>query len=238
MLSPEPALVEARGITRRYGAVLALQQIDLTLHAGEVLLVLGPNGAGKSTLLRTLAGLLRPQAGVVTVAGRALTRDDPDARRPIGLLSHESLLYDELTLLENLLFVARLYGLPDARAHAEAALASQGLLDRKDARPRNLSRGMLQRAAIARALLHQPRLLLLDEPFTGLDAAAADRLRGSLAVLRPAERGMVIVTHQAGEAWDLATRVGVLVAGRWALEAPRPDDATRFHLAYQELARG
>ncbi len=238
MPSPEPALIEARGITRRYGAVRALQGIDLTLHAGEVLLVLGPNGAGKSTLLRTLAGLLRPQAGFVTVAGRPLTRDDPDARRPIGLLSHESLLYDELTLLENLLFVARLYDLPDPRARAEAALAAQGLLDRKDARPRSLSRGLLQRAAIARALLHQPRLLLLDEPFTGLDAAAADRLRASLAAERTAERAMVIVTHQASEAWDLATRVGVLVAGRWVLESPRPDDPTRFHLAYQELARG
>jgi len=238
MLSPEPPLVEARGLTRNYGAVRALRGVDLTLNAGEVLLVLGPNGAGKSTLLRSLAGLLRPQAGVVTVAGRVLSRDDPSARRPIGLLSHESLLYDELTLLENLVFVARLYDLPDARVRAESALAAQGLLDRKAERPRSLSRGMLQRAAIARALLHDPRLLLLDEPFTGLDAVAADRLRSLLAALRTPDRAMVIVTHQASEAWDLATRVGVLVAGRWALEAPRPDDRAGFHLAYQELARG
>jgi heme ABC exporter ATP-binding subunit CcmA len=238
MLSPEPPLVEARGLTRSYGAVRALRGVDLTLRAGEVLLVLGPNGAGKSTLLRSLAGLLRPQAGTVTVAGRVLSREEPSARRPIGLLSHESLLYDELSLLENLMFVARLYDLPDARARSEAALAAQGLLDRKGERPRSLSRGMLQRAAIARALLHDPRLLLLDEPFTGLDAVAADRLRSLLAAHRTADRAMVIVTHHASEAWDLATRVGVLVAGGWALEAPRPDDQARFHLAYQELARG
>jgi heme ABC exporter ATP-binding subunit CcmA len=238
MLSPEPPLVEARGLTRSYGAVRALRGVDLTLRAGEVLLVLGPNGAGKSTLLRSLAGLLRPQAGSVTVAGRLLSREDPSARRPIGLLSHESLLYDELSLLENLMFVARLYDLPDARARSEAALAAQGLLERKAERPRSLSRGMLQRAAIARALLHDPRLLLLDEPFTGLDAVAADRLRSLLATHRTADRAMVIVTHHASEAWDLATRVGVLVAGGWVLEAPRPDDQARFHLAYQELARG
>jgi heme ABC exporter ATP-binding subunit CcmA len=238
MSSPEPPLVEARGITRSYGPVRALRGVDLTLMAGDVLLVLGPNGAGKSTLLRSLAGLLRPQSGSVTVAGRALSRDEPDARRPIGLLSHQSLLYDELTLLENLMLAARLYDLSDARRRAEQALVAQGLGDRIHDRPRSLSRGMLQRAAIARALLHDPRVLLLDEPFTGLDAVAGDRLRALLDSHRTADRAMVIVTHHAGEAWDLATRVGVLVGGRWALEAPRPPDLVRFHLTYQELARG
>jgi heme exporter protein A len=212
--------------------------VDLTLAPGDVLLVLGPNGAGKSTLLRTLAGLLRPQSGTVRVAGRALSADDPDARRPIGLLSHQSLLYDELTLAENLLLTARLYDLPDARRRVEAALDAQGLLTRKDDRPRNLSRGMQQRAAIARALLHDPQLLLLDEPFTGLDAVAGDRLRELLDTHRSPTRAMVIVTHHAGEAWDLATRVGVLVGGRWAYEAPRPAELAPFHLTYQELARG
>jgi heme exporter protein A len=231
-------LVEARGLTRNYGAVRALRGVDLTLQAGEVMLVLGPNGAGKSTLLRSLAGLLRPQAGTVRVAGRPLTGDDPDARRPIGLLSHQSLLYDELTLLENLLFTARLYDVPDPRARAEAALANQGLLDRKDERPRNLSRGMQQRAAIARALLHDPTVLLLDEPFTGLDAVAGDRLRALLRQHRTSERAMVIVTHHASEAWELATRVGILVGGRWALDGPRPADLSAFDRSYQELARG
>ena len=238
MMSADAPLVEARGLTRSYGAVRALRGIDLTLAAGDVLLVLGPNGAGKTTLLRTLAGLLRPQAGSVTVLGRALSGDDPDARRPIGLLSHQSMLYDELTLQENLLFAARLYNLSEPMRRVEAALEAQGLLQRKDDRPRNLSRGLQQRAAIARALLHDPRLLLLDEPFTGLDAVAGDRLRELLNRLRSPQRAIVIVTHHAGEAWDLTTRVGVLVGGRWAYHAARPQELAPFHLTYQELARG
>lgn len=231
-------LVEARGLARRYGPVHALRGVDLDLHPGDVLLLLGPNGAGKSTLLRSLAGLLRPQAGSVVVVGRRLSGDDPDARRPIGLLSHQSLLYDELTLLENLVLAGRLYDLPDPRARAETVLARQALLERKDDRPRQLSRGMQQRAAIARALMHDPTLLLLDEPFTGLDAVAGDRLRALLGELRTAERAMVIVTHHASEAWDLATRVGVLVGGRWGFLGARPADLAAFHLTYQEVARG
>jgi heme ABC exporter ATP-binding subunit CcmA len=223
---------------RRYGPVHALRGVDLDVAPGDVLLLLGPNGAGKTTLLRTLAGLLRPQAGTVTVAGRTLSNDDPDARRPIGLLSHQSLLYDELTLLENLVLAGRLYDIPDPRGRAEELLARQALLERRDTRPRQLSRGMQQRAAIARALVHDPRLLLLDEPFTGLDAVAGDRLRQLLREHCTAERAMVIVTHHASEAWDLATRIGVLVGGRWAFLDQRPSDLALFHHTYQELARG
>ena len=238
MPSADAALVAAVGLRRRYGAVRALDGVDLALAAGEVLLVLGPNGAGKSTLLRTLAGLLRPTAGTVTVGGRLLAPDAHDARRAIGLLSHQSLLYDELTLLENLVFTARLYQLPDAESCATAALAAQGLSDRAHDRPRSLSRGMQQRAAIARALLHDPALLLLDEPFTGLDAVAGDRLRLLLATHAVGQRAMVIVTHHASEAWELATRVGVLVRGRWAFEGPRPASLDAFQRQYNEVARG
>ncbi len=238
MPSAETPLVEARGLTRRYGPVRALAGVDLVLQRGEVLLVLGPNGAGKSTLLRTLAGLLLPTAGTVKIAGRPLTRDEPDARRPIGLLSHQSLLYDELTLQENLLLTATLYDLPDPRGRVLEVLAAQGLEQRANDKPRSLSRGMQQRAAIARALLHDPSLLLLDEPFTGLDALAADRLRDLLIAERTASRAMVIVTHHAAEAWELATRVGVLRNGQWVLEQQRPDNLDQFQQAYQGLARG
>lgn len=238
MPSAEPPLVEVRGLTRRYGPVRALAGVDLVLNRGEILLVLGPNGAGKSTLLRTIAGLLLPTAGSVAIDGRPLKRDDPDARRPIGLLSHQSLLYDELTLLENLLLAATLYDLPDSRTRAFAALAAQGLEQRAHDKPRSLSRGMQQRAAIARALLHDPALLLLDEPFTGLDAVASDRLRDLLLAERSASRAMVIVTHHAAEAWELTTRVGVLRNGQWVFESPRPDDLGQFERTYQGLARG
>jgi ABC-type multidrug transport system ATPase subunit len=232
-----PVVIEARGLTRAWGAVRALRGVDLVLHEAEALLLLGPNGAGKTTLLRCLAGLIRPNAGTVRVLGRVLDPHDPDSRRPIGLLSHQSLLYDDLTVLENLVLAADLYGLPRAREAAERALEAQGLLDRRHDRPRNLSRGLLQRAAIARALIHDPALLLLDEPFTGLDAVAADRLREQLAAQHRAGRTLVIVTHQAAEAWDLATRVGVLVRGAWSHEGARVGDLAQFHRRYQELAR-
>lgn len=231
-------MVEARGLTRRYGAVRALDGVDLTLGRGDVFLLLGPNGAGKSTLLRALAGLLRPTKGTVAIAGRELRRDDPNARRAIGLLSHQSLLYDELTLRENLELTATLYDLPDPRGRALAALAEQGLGDRAASRPRHLSRGLLQRAALARALLHRPSLLLLDEPFTGLDTPACQRLDSQLRVLAAAGTTLVIVTHHASEAWELATRVGVLRHGRWAYDAARVGDLHGFQREYQELVRG
>lgn len=201
-------------------------------------MVLGPNGAGKSTLLRLLAGLMRPTTGEVRVLGRSLMSSDPDARRPIGLLSHQSYLYDDLTLLENLVFVGRLYRVARPKERAIAVLDSLGLSERVNDLPRNLSRGMLQRAAIARALLHEPSVLLLDEPFTGLDAASGEQLRGLLRTQCLGGRAVVIVTHHPSEAWDLATRVGVLMRGVWASQMMRPDDLDGFLLHYQELARG
>lgn len=220
-------LLDARGLVRAYGRTTVLRGIDLTLSAGETLAVVGPNGAGKTTLLRCLAGLLRPAAGTVRVQGRLVQADDPESRRPIGLVSHHSLLYDDLTLRENLAFHARLHGLDAPDDQAMAGLRSVALDAKADALPRSVSRGMLQRAAIARALLHRPLLVLLDEPFTGLDAEAAERLRALLAAQVPAGAGMVVVTHQPAEVWPLATRVAGLADGRWTLQETKqgtPDE--------------
>jgi heme exporter protein A len=238
MRSAEAPLIEARGLSRRYGAVRALDGVDLVLHRADVFLLLGPNGAGKSTLLRALAGLLRPSRGTIRIAGRELRRDDPDARRAVGLLSHQSMLYGEVTLRENLELTATLYDLRDPRRQALAALAEQGLEDRVDSRPRQLSRGLLQRAALARALLHQPSLLLLDEPFTGLDTPASQRLDAQLRRLTATGTTLVIVTHHAAEAWEMATRVGVLRHGRWVYDAERAGELHTFQREYQELVRG
>jgi len=232
-----PPRLEARGLERRFGAARAVRGLDLSLAAGELLLILGPNGAGKTTLLRMLAGLARPTAGQVAVDGRPLL-GDPAARRAIGLISHQTLLYDDLTARENLRFAAGLYGLAGADAVARAALERVGLAHRGEEPLRRLSRGMVQRVAIARALLHDPSVLLLDEPFTGLDTPSADRVREVLRAQRAAGAAIVLVTHNPAEAWDLASQVGVMVQGRWALREPRPAQLEPFLEQFLEVARG
>ena len=234
----EPPLLSARGLVRAFGALQVLRGVDLDVRAGEMLAVAGPNGAGKTTLLRLLAGLMRPSAGEVRIRGQRPTRDDPGPRRAIGLLSHHTFLYDDLTPAENLHFTARLYGLADPAGATRTALEEVGLTARADTPVRHLSRGLLQRAAIARALLHQPDILLLDEPFTGLDAPSADRFRALLASQLARGRALVLVSHHLAEAWDLATHVAVLSGGRWALEGSRPSDLAAFHARYAELVHG
>lgn len=221
---------------RRFGAIPVLRGVSLSARAGECHLVVGPNGAGKSTLLRLLAGLARPTSGVVLVGGVPLA-SEPTARRHIGLLSHQSHLYGDLTAVENLAFAARLYGARDAVVMARARLETVGLADRGDEPIRRLSRGMVQRVAIARALLHGPRLLLLDEPFTGLDLASGDRvaalLRGELG------NGMTVVlaSHDVQESWALATHTHLLARGAWVSSGPR-EDLDGFLKRYREVVRG
>jgi heme exporter protein A len=226
------SLLHVRGLQRTFGRARILNGIDLTLQAGEVLVVAGPNGAGKTTLLRILAGLSRPSAGEIRLLGQPLT---PPARRAIGLLSHQSLLYDDLTLRENLTFTARLYLLHQPHVVAAEALEAAGLTDRADELPRKLSRGLLQRAAIARAMLHRPRLLLLDEPFTALDATASERLRVDLQSRVTDGTALVIVTHNLEDAWQLATRVAVMIQGRWAAQETREGPLAAFLARYRRL---
>lgn len=235
MPSSDGLLLEVRGLKRSYGRVRVLDGLDLTLAPGEALAVVGPNGAGKTTLLRLLAGLMRPTAGEIRVLGRRLERGAGETRRAIGLVSHQSLLYDDLTLLENLTFAARLYGLSHPGDTALAMLTAAGLAERAGESPRRLSRGLGQRAAIARAMLHGPRLLLLDEPFTALDAASAERLRDGLRRRLAEGLGLVIVTHHLAEVWELATRVAVLVGGRWATDEPRAGTLDAFLPRYHGL---
>jgi len=223
------ALLEARGLRRSFGG------LDLAVRPGEAVVVAGPNGAGKTTLLRILAGLMRPEAGEVRVLGHPVRGESSAGRRGIGFVSHQSLLYDDLTLTQNLTFAARLYRLARPGEAARAALEVAGLASRADESPRRLSRGMTQRAAIARALIHGPRVLLLDEPFTALDAESAERLRSDLAAGLAAGLGMVIVTHRLGEVWGVATRIAVLAEGVWACDEPRPGALEAFLPRYQGL---
>jgi ABC-type multidrug transport system ATPase subunit len=200
------------------------------------LAIIGPNGAGKTTLLRLIAGLLRPDAGEIRILGQPLRVGAHTVRSAVGFVSHQTLLYDDLTLVENLAFTARLYGLDRPVETAVAALDAAGLADRRSERPRGLSRGLQQRAAVARALLHAPRLILMDEPFTALDATAAQRLRDDLRSRLSRDAGLVLVTHQLADAWELASRVAVLIQGRWVADEPRSGSVDSFLLRYRGWA--
>lgn len=208
------------------------------VHAGEAILLAGPNGAGKTTLLRCLAGLARPTRGSVRLRGREVRPGDAASRRHIGMVAHQTWLHDDLTLRENFSFAARLYDLPEPKRAAMAALERAGLLARAGDLPPALSRGMQQRAAIARALLHRPDILLLDEPFSGLDAAACAGLRTTLAEIIAAGGAAIVVSHQPEEVWEVATRVVALRAGRLALDAPRAGSANAFMGELSELTVG
>lgn len=227
---PAP-LVELRGVWKAYGPAAALRDVWLRAEAGRVLAVLGPNGAGKSTLLRVAAGITRPSAGEVLVAGLALD-GAPASRRAIGFAGHLSMLYGHLSAEENLRFYARLYGVPGHTV--EAALERWGLARHRGRPARALSRGLVQRLSLARALLHAPRVVILDEPFTGLDAEASRALRDELPAWRGQERAVIMATHAWAEARDLADEAAVLVGGRLVLaEAARGLDAQRLAALYQ-----
>jgi len=232
-----PALAVA-DLARAFGHVRALRGISFALGAGDVLAVFGPNGAGKTTLLKILAGLLRPDRGTVRIHDQPLVRGDAVQRRRLGLISHASLCYDGLTAAENLGFYARLYDLPDPDGVARAALAGVGLEARADTITWTMSRGMLQRLAIARALLHDPEIVLLDEPFTGLDQRAAGALKDQLVRLRAERRTVVLVTHNLEEGLELATHVAIQVGGRFVALGPREGGAAEYRSRYAEATAG
>jgi heme exporter protein A len=216
-----PPVVEARGLEKWYGPLPAVRGVSFALAEGEFLTVFGPNGAGKSTLLRMLCGAVRPTRGAVAIEGVDVAGGEVAWRARIGLLSHQTFLYGGLTAAENLDFFARLYGLDRRRERVEEALAEVGLRERRDDRVRGFSRGMQQRLALARTLLHDPAAVFLDEPYTGLDPHAAAMLRRVLERLRDGRRTVVLVTHNLSQGLELADRVAVQVGGRWVSDEPR-----------------
>ena len=214
-MAAPPAAIELDGLTRRYGERVALEDVTLALPPGATLVVFGPNGAGKSTLLRVLATLLRPHAGVARVLGRALPDEGWAVRGRIGLLTHEPLLYRDLSGRENLRFHARLHGVATSRV--EALLEQVGLRLRADDRVHTYSRGMVQRLAVCRAVLHDPRVLLLDEPRANLDPAAAELVEPLIGAA--SGRTRVVTSHDpAGGLAEADLALG-LRGGRPALFA-------------------
>jgi heme exporter protein A len=214
-MPPTPPAVEVSGLSRTFGRRRAVDSVDLSLSAGDCLALFGPNGAGKTTLLRVIAGLLKPTRGTVRVGGRSL-RDDAAARGQLGLISHQSMLYRALTSRENVEFAARLYGVPDPRSAALRALERMRITDRADTPVRALSRGLQQRVSIARAIVHEPVVVLLDEPYTGLDAAGGAALTDMLLTLRASGASLILVTHNVEEGLAVATHAAVMLAGRIA----------------------
>ena len=220
------AAIIAAGIAKDYGDRAVLRGVDLTLDWGEVAVLFGANGAGKTTLLRILAGLTRPDAGTARLAGHPLHGRGGRGRRLAGFVGHQTMLYNDLTCRENLAFYGRLYGIREARRRIEEVLDRVGLLDRANRRVRTLSHGMQKRLSTARAILHDPAVLLLDEPESGLDAASVGMLGDLLKEWASSGRSALLTTHTAevGLAW--ADRAFTLADGRLAPDASPAGERT------------
>ncbi len=222
-MPPAEPVLAARDVTRRFGHRRVLRGVSLELVAGDALLLVGPNGAGKTTLLRVLAGLLRASAGRI------------ERRGQVGMVAHASMLYDALTARENLRFFARLYGNASGE-RVDPLLERMGLSAWADERVGAYSRGMTQRLAIARALLPDPEILLLDEPLTGLDDASSEKVLVVLGELRARGRALVIASHQLAELMRVVTAVGFLTQGELkAVEPAAGRDVAAITARYREV---
>ena len=212
----EGAIIEAENLSKAYGSAPVLRGLNFRVRRGEFVALLGANGSGKSTLLRLLSGLSKPTAGAVRIGGWEMPGEAMAVRAQIGLVAHQPLLYDNLTARENLDFFGKLYGIGSAERERRIAelLRSVGLRKRADSLVGAFSRGMKQRLSIARASLHQPDVLLLDEPYSGLDQAAIARLDEMLSAGLAAGRTIIMSTHQLERAPPFANRALVLSRGR------------------------
>ena len=213
-------MIRTRGLTKSFGPRTALAGIDLSIDAGESVALVGPNGAGKTTLLRILATLARPTSGTVRIGGLDVPSAGEQARRSIGFLSHRTLLYEDLTAEQNLRFYARMYDLDPNSPRIGNLLDRVGLVLRQGDLVQTFSRGMRQRLSVARAVLHEPRVLLLDEPYTGLDPQAVEMLRELLEEIAGAGCAILLTTHRLTRVLSGGQRVMVLHRGRMVYDEP------------------
>jgi len=218
---PQRPMIEVRKLVKTFGGKPVLRGLDFSVPEGDFVAVVGPNGAGKTTLLRILASLARPTLGEVRLAGRRLPAEAGAVRRILGVVSHQPLLYGDLTAQENLAFYGKLYAVSDLEARVERALETVGLRPRRRDLVRTFSRGMQQRLSIGRAILHEPLVMLLDEPHTGLDPEAAAMLDRVLAEVTGEGRTVVMTSHDLQRAASLANRVDVLAGGVMAASVRR-----------------
>lgn len=227
--------IQVRGIRKQFGHLEALRGIDFELKKGEFLAVFGPNGAGKTTLIRILSALTQATSGSARVAGYDVAEGDPRMRREIGVISHASYLYADLTAYENICFYARMYNLEDPKGRALEVIEEVGLQARRHDRVRTFSRGMVQRLSIARAIVHNPSILFLDEPYTGLDRHASILLREHLKALHTEKRTVLMTTHDFARGLEMCDRVAIQVKGRFVVSEPIENiDRERFEERYLE----
>lgn len=226
--------IMAAGLTKSFGHFLALRGINLDLPEGCFLTILGPNGAGKSTLIRVLATLARPTSGKVFLAGLDTSKEGIAARRLLGVVLHQTLLYDDLTAEQNLRFYGRLYGVPDLTHRILEVAEEVGIENHLRAPVRTFSRGMQQRLAIARATLHRPAIMLLDEPDTGLDLEAAASLKQILRGGPGAQRTVVMTTHNLERGLQFSDRVAIMHRGRIVYMEQGKVDPAIFREVYIE----
>lgn len=213
------AIIRIKRLTKTYGRVRALDRVDLEIHRGEFLTIVGPNGAGKSTLLGVIAGLIRPTRGEIKLDGVDAIQDRDDGlARKIGVLSNRSYLYNDLTVFENLTFYATLYDLEGSEQTIRVLLDRVGMADQADSLMKTLSRGMKQRIALARTMLHDPPILLLDEPYVGLDQDAVTMLQDFLS---EKQRTILLVTHNLNRGLEIANRLVIIDRGRIAYNEPK-----------------
>lgn len=227
-------LLSISGLTKRFGVVTALWNVDLSILPGDFVAIFGPNGAGKSTLLQLVAQLSKPSEGSIEFPEAA-----DSGREEVGYVSHMSLLYNDLTGFENLVFFARLYGIEKPVERANELLEKMNLKQARNQFAGSYSSGMKQRLKIARAMLHEPRLLLLDEPYAGLDQHGSRLLTGLLKQLREEQRTVLLITHNLGEGLDLSSRIVIMNRGQVVYRAARDEvDETGFESLYFRTVEG
>lgn len=218
-----PPAIEINHLVKKFGRQYALRDVSLVIPPRQFVAIVGPNGAGKTTLIRTLATLIRPTSGQIKIAGFELSKQGPQIRSRLGVIGHQTFLYQDLSARENLLFYGRMYHRPALNRLVDELLARVGLSHRADDPVAGFSRGMLQRLSIARALLPEPEILLFDEPYTGLDPRASDMLSALLKSLVGTQHTIVLVTHNLAQAAELADQIAILVNGKIVLFQPSAD---------------
>lgn len=206
--------VAVKGLTKSFGSHRALRGIDLEIKRGESVVIFGPNGAGKTTLIKILATIMKPSAGKVLIDGLDVKDNAEEARRRIGIVTHQAFLYGNLTAYENLDFYGRMFDVPRRRERIEEVVALVGMTHRRHDRVSTLSRGMQQRISIARALLHKPAIMLLDEPETGLDQQANTLLWSAMQAEGEAKRTIILATHNLERGFELCERLLILGQGK------------------------